>query len=320
MRKIVCFGEALIDFLNTGQRLEDGLSLNSFDQFPGGAPANAAVAVAKLGGLAKFAGQVGGDVFGHFLIDALQNYGVDTSLAQVHPTAPTALAFVILDSAGERSFSFRRENTADLIFQKTQVSAHWFEDEPILHFCSNTLTETSIADVTRHVVAEARRQRAVVSFDVNLRHNLWQSGSADKELITELINRCDLVKFSVDELDYLSDGSPIEFLAVRFAAGLSAALITDGPGQIEIHTVSSIDYVMPPIVEAVDTTGGGDAFIGALLFGLSQQVHPMACLRDSAPLSGLVEFAAHCGAMSVTQFGAFPSFPVFSDVEKQWKL
>ncbi len=97
MKRVVCFGEAVIDFLNTGQLREGEMSLNSFTQFPGGAPANAAVAVAKLGGEAVFAGQVGDDPFGHFLLDALQLYGVDTSIAAVHPTARTALAFVFLD-------------------------------------------------------------------------------------------------------------------------------------------------------------------------------------------------------------------------------
>ena len=105
MSNVLCFGEALIDFLNTGQKQEERLSLNAFTQYPGGAPANAAVAVAKLGGDAAFVGQVGADMFGDFLVQSLAEYGVDTSHVLQHPTLKTALAFVARDEAGERKFS-----------------------------------------------------------------------------------------------------------------------------------------------------------------------------------------------------------------------
>ncbi len=318
MKKIVCFGEALIDFLNSSQRLEEGLLLKSFDQYPGGAPANAAVAVAKLGGQAAFAGQVGNDPFGEFLVDALRLYGVDTSLTLVHPTAPTALAFVFLDDNGDRAFLFRRDATADLVINKEQIGDHWFNGDPILHFCSNTLTDQSIADVTRYVVSEARRRGAFVSFDVNLRHHLWRTGHADIATVSGLISHADIAKLSLEELDYLSGGSSTEYLAGCFESGLTMAVITNGPGKIEIHTADAHDVVMPPDVQAVDTTGGGDAFIGALLFGLGKQTDPLTCLRDLALVKRLVIFAANCGAISVTRFGAFPSFPVFAEVEERW--
>ena len=320
MKRIVCFGEALIDFLNTGQSQEGDLLLNTFTQFPGGAPANAAVAAAKLGGNAAFAGQVGGDPFGQFLVDSLERYGVDTSLTMVHPEAPTALAFVFLDEDGERSFAFRRDKTADVVIDKSQVDAAWFADEPIFHFCSNTLTDDSIADVTRYAVAEARRHKAVVSFDVNLRHNLWRTGHADIDLVNELVHGADLVKFSREEIDYLGQGDLQTYLDNCFAGGLRAALITDGAGDMSIHTATSNATVSPPSVEVVDTTGGGDAFIGAVLFGLSRQSDPLGFLTDLAQMQRLVTSAAHCGAWAVARRGAFPAFPTFANVEKAWDV
>lgn len=316
MRRVVCFGEALIDFLNTGQSQEGGLLLHAFTQFPGGAPANAAVAVAKLGGNAAFAGQVSADPFGRFLIDSLQRYGVDTSLTSVHPTAPTALAFVFLDEKGERSFSFRRDKTADIVIEKEQVSAAWFKDEPIFHFCSNTLTDESIAEVTHCAVAQARRHQSVVSFDVNLRHNLWPTGQADRLLVNELVRSSDVVKFSQEELDFLSEGDTQAYLDNCLAAGLTAALVTDGPGDMWIHAAGQHATVSPPAVEVIDTTGGGDAFIGAVLYGLSQQSDPLEHLADIIALRRLVAFAAHCGAWAVARRGAFPAFPTLADVEK----
>ncbi len=315
---MVCFGEALIDFLNTGQEQEGELSLNSFTQFPGGAPANAAVAAAKLGGNAAFAGQVGDDQFGHFLIDSLRLYGVDTSLTAVHPDAPTALAFVFLDDQGERSFSFRRDNTADVVIAKEQIASEWFSDGPIVHFCSNTLTDRHIAEVTQHVVSRARAHDAVVSFDVNLRHNLWPSGHADAETINGLVRRSDVVKFSREEIEYLCKGDQDAYLQSSFESGLIAALITNGPGDIEICTAMATVTVIPPVVEAVDTTGGGDAFVGAVLYGLSLQDDAKTYLADANRLQSLVLSAAHCGAIAVTREGAFPSFPTFTDVANRW--
>ncbi len=318
MKPVVCFGEALIDFLNTGQQQEGEMLLNCFTQYPGGAPANAAVAVAKLGGRALFAGQVGDDQFGHFLLEALQSYGVDTSLAAVHPDAPTALAFVFLDASGERSFSFRRDRTADITITRGQVTEDWFQDEPILHFCSNTLTDDHIADVTNFVVERARERDAVVSFDVNLRHNLWSSGQANAEIVNELVQRSHVAKFSREELDYLSHGDEDAYLASCFAGGLMAALITDGPGDLLICTPEARASVKPPKVTAVDTTGGGDAFIGAVLYGLSLQDDATAYLKDIEGLERLVSSAAHCGAIAVTRRGAFPSFPTFAEVADSW--
>ena len=320
MRRVLCFGEALIDFLNTGQQHEGDLSLNAFTQYPGGAPANAAVAIAKLGGDAAFAGQVGDDQFGHFLIDALRLYGVDTSHVAKSLSAPTALAFVFLDEDGERSFSFRRDGTADIVMTREQVSPDWFHDRPVVHFCSNTLTDPHIAEVTRYVVKQARQHGSVVSFDVNLRHNLWPAGTADSRLVDEFVRAADVVKFSREELEYLCAGNENAYLGSCFASGLIVALITDGPHDLEIRTSEVQASVTPPAVTAVDTTGGGDAFIGAVLYGLSLQDDVKGYLSDIHRLQRLVASAAHCGAFAVTRRGAFPSFPTFADVADSWSV
>ncbi len=217
MRPVLCFGEVLIDFLNTSRNQEGELALNSFTQYPGGAPANVAVAVSRLGGESRFAGQVGADPFGEFLLNALELYGVDTTFTATHAEAKTALAFVFLDDAGERSFSFRRDGTADVVMQPEQVVDAWFERQPIVHLCSNTLTDSSIARVTREVVRRSSQRAALVSFDVNLRHNLWPAGQADPDTVNELVLNADLVKFAREEFDFLSQGNPGAFQDRCFA-------------------------------------------------------------------------------------------------------
>lgn len=318
MRPVICFGEALIDFLNFNNCKDGLLNLKEYRQYPGGAPANAAVAVAKLGGKALFAGQVGSDSFGDFLADALQQYGVDTQLLSHHPTASTALAFVMLDETGDRSFSFFRRNTADLLFDKNQIKPSWFANQAIVHFCSNTLTETAIADCTQNLVQRAKDAGSLVSFDVNLRHNLWTSGAADIELINQLVMAADVVKFSKDELAYLAQDSEQDYLQQCLTSGVKLAVVTDAQADIHIYTKQNHVTVTPPTVDAVDTTAGGDAFIGALLFGLS--LNQDSIIQDEQALYQLVSFASHCGAFAVTRLGAFPALPVFDDVAQQWPV
>lgn len=322
MKPVLCFGEALIDFLNTNKQEDGPLVLNNYRQYPGGAPANAAVAVAKLGGKALFAGQVGNDPFGRFLSNALTMYHVDTRFLAKHPTAKTALAFVLLDESGDRSFSFHRHQTADVLFSIDQISEQWFEDEPIFHFCSNTLTENTIEKTTIAAVNKARDNNALVSFDVNLRHNLWPNGKADIKLINDLVIKADLIKFSRDEIDYLAQDNINDYIndyiQQCLKSGVSLIVITDGEHDIEYYTAQGNNTVSAPVVNAVDTTAGGDAFSGSLLYALSYFAQPKTILHSHKHLDALIKFASHCGAHTVTKPGAFPALPSFDDVKEHW--
>ncbi len=318
MKPVVCFGEALIDFLNTDKQQDGPLTLNSYRQYPGGAPANAAVAVAKLGGKAYFAGQVGTDSFGDFLEQALQAYQVDTRFLARHPSAKTALAFVTLDKDGDRSFAFYRDNSADLLFSSEQLCDSWIDDQPIFHFCSNTLTNSAISETTKAAISMAKSHSCLVSFDVNLRHNLWPSGKADIELVNQLVYRSDIIKFSREELDYLAQGNETQYIRHCLSQGVSVILVTDGEHPIDIYTANNEQRISAPSVNAVDTTAGGDAFSGALLFAISQLAQPEQAINSMASLAKLVQFAAHCGAHTVTLPGAFPALPQFIDVETFW--
>lgn len=318
MKPVICFGEALIDFLNIGQHPDQPLLLNEFRQYPGGAPANAAVAIAKLGGKSLFAGQVGQDAFGDFLKQALVNYQVDVSLVSQHPSAKTALAFVMLDEQGERSFSFYRDQTADILFKSSQVSSEWFSSNSIFHFCSNTLTDKQIAQTTQYAISCAREQKALISFDVNLRHNLWPLEKADIQCVNQFTQQADILKFSLDELHCLADGISHNYIMRLIDKGVSLVLVTDGAKTIKFYSATEQGEVIPPSVRAVDTTAGGDAFIGGFLFGLSIQANPIALLSQSQPLVELIEFASACGAYAVSQQGAFPALPRLQDLPKKY--
>lgn len=312
--RIVCFGEALIDFLNTGVAREGELALNQFTQFPGGAPANVAVAAAKLGVETRFLGQVGQDTFGDFLLQSLARYGVDTSQTLRHPTAKTALAFVFLDGDGDRSFEFYRDQTADLLLCKTQLQPDQFDGCGLFHFCSNTLTTDTSADTTAAALAMARAVGAVVSFDVNLRHNLWQKGTADRDRVNIFVREAEVLKFSREELEYLAEGDSEGYLQGLLAARSRLILVTDGGAPVSVYTALGHFTVEIPPVNVVDTTAGGDGFSGGLLrviatCGLD------TLLDDSDRLQQGVAFAVRCGAIAVSRAGAFPALPTLEEVQ-----
>lgn len=323
MKSVICFGEALIDFLNINRLEESPLWLNEFRQYPGGAPANVAVAIAKLGGKALFAGQVGKDTFGDFLEQALISYQVDTQLMSRHPTAKTALAFVTLDDDGDRSFTFFRENTADLLFNQSQVNESWFNASSIFHFCSNTLTDENITQTTRHAVAMAKSKGLTVSFDVNLRHNLWINETVNIKRVNAFAEQAHVLKYSKDELIFLAEGNQQAYIDHLITQGVLLILVTDGPDTIHYYCKNNTGAVNPPRVNAVDTTAGGDAFIGGFLFGLnkiSQITSSEECMTNVNSIVPLINFAAACGAYTVTKPGAFPALPTFDDVSSNWQL
>ncbi len=328
MSSVICFGEALIDFLNVARFNTDiqensSLMLSDYRQYPGGAPANAAVAVAKLGGNAYFAGQVGQDAFGDFLEQALKHYQVDTRFLLKHASAKTALAFVSLDETGERSFAFYRDNSADVLLTKNQVqqllfTADKLEPAYIFHFCSNTLTSADIAQTTLYAVKQALQQQALISFDVNLRHNLWSTGKADIALVNQLVAQAHVLKFSKEELDYLSHGQQGQYISDCLSQQASLLVVTDGGNDINYYTAHSSGTIKPPTIKVVDTTAGGDGFVGGLLYGLSQLDLTLRVLveliADESRLEGILHFACACGAYAVSKQGAFPALPNFNQV------
>lgn len=312
-RPILCFGELLIDFLNTDLDRSSDLTLPVFTQFPGGAPANACVAAAKLGAPTRFLGQVGTDQFGNFLKQTLENYHVDTTYLRQTHNAKTPLAFVFLDAEGDRSFEFFRKNTADLIFKPEDIDLQCFDNISVFHFCSNTLTEPAIAETTAYAIQKAIEANALISFDVNLRHNLWENNQADTQLIYPFLLKSHFIKFSKEEFDAFAQNDAENFIQRLFQATTKMIVITDGGNPLKLITPNHTYTYAPPPVHVVDTTAGGDAFSGAMIYGLAFLNQPIETLPIST-IEKLVRFACHCGNHAVSIKGAFPSLPTSADV------
>ena len=317
MSHIVCFGEALIDFL-AGPPGTQG-EARVFRQFAGGAPANAAVAVARQGGRCQFVGMLAQDMFGDFLLESLREAGAGTQYVRRTDRAPTALAFVSLDARGERSFSFYRPPAADLLFAETDFDPACFADASVFHVCSNSLTGDAIAAATLAGMRQARAAGALASVDLNLRPALWANAQPLLPRLWEALQAADLVKLSREELDYLrEDGRHTEDdILARLLQHARLVLVTDGPQPIAWHARGQRGTHAPPRVEAVDTTAAGDAFIGGLLSQLQRAGVDAAgfdaFLAADERLQQALRHAAASGALAVTRHGAFAALPTHEE-------
>lgn len=316
---IVCFGEALIDFLAQPPQTAD--SPRAFLQFAGGAPANVAVAVAHLGGDAQFVGMLGDDMFGDFLLDSLREAGVGTDHVVRTDLAKTALAFVALDADGERSFSFYRPPSADLLFRAEHFAPACFDGAAAFHVCSNSLTETGIAEATLTGMRLAHEAGALVSMDLNLRPALWAQDADPHSRLWDALLNADLVKLARSELEYLAmpSGNEERVLARLWQGRTQVVVVTDGAAPVRWFTRADSGEVTSFNVRAVDTTAAGDAFVGGLLFRLIRHgidgARLSGFLDDTAVLVDALRFAAATGGLAVTRNGAFAAMPRLSDVQ-----
>lgn len=318
MKSIVCFGEALIDFLATPDRAADATP--QFLQHAGGAPANAAVAAAHLGGRSEFVGMLGADMFGDFLLEELHAAGVGTHYVKRTDAAKTALAFVALDAHGERSFSFYRPPAADLLFRPQHFHDACFVEAGIFHVCSNSLTEADIAEATFDGMARARAAGALVSIDLNLRALLWPRDVDPLPRLWQALRAADLVKLAANELHYLAERDASERAVLdTLLKTARAVVVTDGAAPVRWYSRTGEGSLPGFAVQAVDTTAAGDAFVGGLLVQLTEHdinvARLDALLRDDATWSQILRFAAACGALAVTRHGAFASLPTRAEVE-----
>lgn len=316
---IVCFGEALIDFLAQPPSPD---APRTFVQFAGGAPANVAVAVAHLGGAAQFVGMLGEDMFGDFLLDSLRQAGVGTEYVVRTGAAKTALAFVALDGEGERSFSFYRPPAADLLFREADFRSACFETTSVFHVCSNSLTESAIAGATLAGMRLARGAGALVSIDLNLRPALWPEGTDPNPRLWSALDAADLIKLARSELEFLAEGLKSDEQAVfeRLWQGRAQAIVvTDGAAPVRWRTRAAAGELPSFAVRAVDTTAAGDAFVGGLLYRLAQDgidgARLSEYLNDNAAFAESLRFAAAVGGLAVTRYGAFAAMPELPDVE-----
>ncbi len=314
--RLVAIGEALIDFIPSGT----GCSFAEVDSFfpaVGGAPANVCAVFARLGGESVFLTQLGDDPFGHKILNTLNETGIDTSFVALTDKANTALAFVSLASDGNRTFSFYRKPSADMLYRPDQLDPAAFEDIFALHFCSVSLGDFPMKDAHRGAIRLAKDRGAIISFDPNLRFMLWDDKDKLRQAVDEFIPLADILKISDDELEFIMDEKDIDkALPGLFSKGIRLVLYTCGAEGMKAFTPSCSVYSKAPEVVAVDSTGAGDASIGSFLWKIRELGYDDSNLDDisSEDLKKATDFAVRYCALSVQKKGAIPSYPKAEDL------
>lgn len=308
---IACFGEALIDMLAWPA---DAGEPRRFTEQAGGAPANVAVGVARLGGDARFVGMLGRDSFGDFLLAQLLRYGVNVGQVRRTAAARTALAFVSLDARGERSFDFYRPPAADLLFTDADFDRDAMADCAVFHVCSNSLTAAEIAATTLHGMRLAAQAGAIISMDLNLRPALWPGGIAVLPTAWEALELAHLVKLSRDELAFIAaGGSGHDAIQRLLARRAEVVMVTDGASPVYWSTRTGSGTAPTFPVEVVDSTAAGDAFVAGLLHGIVERgirAEDLGAAFDDPALRGAwLAQAAAAGACATMRHGAFAAMP-----------
>lgn len=311
---VVCFGEMLIDFVPT----INGLSLAdapAFKKAPGGAPANVAVGISRLGGSSAFIGKVGEDEFGYMLADILKENNVNNQGMRFDPGARTALAFVTLRSDGEREFMFYRNPSADMLLQEDELDLDLIRKAKVFHYGSISLITEPCKSAHIAAMKAAKDAGVILSYDPNLRLPLWPSADSAREGILSIWESADVIKISEEEISFLTKGEdPYDDAVVRkfFHPNLKLLLVTEGPDGCRYYTKEFCGRVDGFKVDPVDTTGAGDAFVAG---ALSQLALDFSLHQDEGRLRDALRFANACGALAVTGRGAIPSLPTPQSVQ-----
>ena len=297
MKRVWCLGDAVVDLLPDGE----GRLL----QCPGGAPANVAVGIARLHGNSGFIGRVGGDPFGHFMKQTLQQENVDISCMRLDVAQRTSTVVVSLDSQGERTFTFMVRPGADLFLDVNDLPD--FQPAEWLHCCSIALLQEPSRTATLTAMQRIRASQGFVSFDPNIRLDLWPQQAALRDAIDQALQLANVVKLSEEELTFISGCQAMDegmvLLAKRFS--ISLLLVTQGSAGVRTWYNGLLTHYPATAVNSVDTTGAGDAFVAGLLWGLAQHGLP----ADNAQLAARLQCAQACGALATTAKGAMTALP-----------
>lgn len=313
MTDILAIGEILIDLTQSGMT-DQGIP--RFDANPGGAPANLAVAAARLGAKTGFIGRVGKDSFGTLLKDCLRENSVDISGLVTDPEQHTTLAVVTLDAKGERSFSFYRDPSADVNLSRDDISLEKLKNTRILHFGSVSLTAEPARSATLYGARTAKELGAIISYDPNYRANLWPDQETAMAQMLEPLPLTDILKVSDEELLLFTGTDDLEKgTAILEKYGISLIFVTLGADGAFYRFQGHTGHIPGVPCTVGDTNGSGDTFFGA---ALSQIVH-YRNLDEIAldKLEDIIAFANLAASITTSRHGAIPAMPTWEELAQK---
>ncbi|MBD3882368.1 carbohydrate kinase [Phormidium tenue FACHB-886] len=313
--QVLCLGEILWDYL-ADHPAASVSEVTSWTRYPGGAPANVACALVKLGTPAGFIGCVGEDEAGQVLVELLQSLGINTKGIQRHASHPTRLVEVLRDAAGDRQFAgFAGGDTtqfADAYLQAELIPEHLFSTAKFLTMGTLEAAYEETGKAITHSLALANQHSLQVVMDVNWRSMFWTTPDTAKSTILDLVQRINFLKLSIEEAEWLYDATDAGAIAQQ-NTHLSGVLVTAGEHGCTYCFGENQGSVPAFKIEVEDTTGAGDGFVAGFIHQLCQR--GTAALRDSEAARSIVRYASAVGALTTTRPGAIDAQPTAPEVE-----
>lgn len=311
--RVLCLGEILWDCL-ADQPTASIAQVQSWTRYPGGAPANVACGLVKLGTSAGFIGCVGTDELGQSLVEILQTLGVNTMGMQHHPVAPTRQVEVLRLPQGERQFArFRnRAPAADTCLQAELLPRELFESADFLVLGTLSLASSDLQTAVRHTLALAEQHYLKILVDINWRSMFWENPDLAKPLIQQLIQQVDFLKLTDTEAIWLFGTSDPAAIAAE-ADALEGVLITAGNRGCAYYLNEHLGRVPAFNVEVEDATGAGDSFVAGFIHQLG--LHGISSLNDPEKIRSMITYANAVAALTTTRLGAMTAQPTAAEVE-----
>jgi len=310
---VTCIGEAIVDFVST----KSGYSLREapvFKKATGGAPANVAVGLARLGTSVSFVGIVGDDPFGHFLEEELRSAGVDTRGVKFDRRHHTRLAFVSIGEKGERDFSFWETAPADEQLRMADIALQRIAASRIVHVSSFLVLNPATRATAFALAVFLRSRGCLISFDPNLRLSLWRSPEEARRVLTVMVRCAHILRLNAEEARFLSGAKDRRRAASALRRlGPELVVITDGANGCAYFTRTETGKAQGFRIRAVDTTGCGDAFLAGLLHGIAQTTERPGEIPGPV-LRTICRFSNATGALVALRRGAAAAMPNHAQV------
>ena len=313
MPTVVCIGELLIDFVSTAK----DVSLSKCPPLvgaPGGAPANVAVGLARLGVSSGFIGKIGDDPFGVFLRATLAENSVDATHLVSERGSRTTLAFVATRSDGKKELFFYRNPGADILLHPDDIDEPYIASAKMLHFGSVSLSHSPSREATLRAVEIAQANGICISYDPNLRLMLWDSPSEAKKWIWKAMPAADVVKLAEEEWEFITGTADLDAGSEKIMkAGPKLVVVTRGEQGCYYDNGNSRGYLPGFLVEPLDPLGAGDGFVAAMLAGLLDVKDYAAMSADD--LDDLLTRANAAGALTTQRAGVIPALPTHDQIK-----
>ena len=310
---VTALGELLIDFTENGTSTQGNPIMEAN---PGGAPCNVLAMLERLGKKTAFIGKVGKDMFGNQLKTAVEEVGIDTRALIMDEEVHTTLAFVHTYPDGDRDFSFYRNPGADMMLTMDEVPDDLVRDSRIFHFGTLSSTHPGVREATRHAIHVAKDAGCIITFDPNLRPPLWKSLEDARKEIEYGLTKCDVLKISDNEVEFLFDTTDYDKGAalIEEKYHIPLVLITLGKDGSRAYYQGRRVECAPFLQEnTIETTGAGDTFCASILNYVLD--HGLEDLTDEN-LMEMLTFANAGASLITTRKGALRVMPTREDVEE----